>query len=452
MREKQKLLPKLRFPEFREAGEWEEKLIEDFFVVGSSKRVLQQDWTTQGVPFYRTRELVSLSKNEPFGSEIFISEELFSEISEKYGLPAEGDFLVSGVGTLGISYQVQAQDRFYFKDGNVLWFKLKGGIVSTFFKYCFEADEIQNQILGQASISTVGTYTIQNAKVTKFPCPSKIEEQQKNADFLASLDELIILEAQQLDTLKTHKKGLMQQLFPAEGETLPKLRFPEFRDAGEWENKKLSSLIQLISGLHLSPDQYSNSGTTPYFTGPSDFTNEIQTVSKWTEESTSIARENDILITVKGSGVGEIFFLALQSVAMGRQLMAIRSKKGSNRFIYQFLLTKRTRFGDLASGNLIPGLSRGDILDLEAHFPSLPEQQKIAECLASLDDLITAQTQKLAALKTHKKGLMQQLFPALVELDQNSTVKDSLTVRNQTDHEATTEEYSAVHRGKRDKK
>lgn len=206
--------PRLRFPEFREAGEWEQKLIEDFFDVGSSKRVLQQDWTTQGVPFYRTRELVSLSKNEPFGSEIFISEELFCEISGNYGLPAEGDFLVSGVGTLGISYQVQAQDRFYFKDGNVLWFKLKGGIVSTFFKYCFEADEIQNQILGQASISTVGTYTIQNAKVTKFSCPTNIEEQQEIADCLSSLDDLITAQSQKIDALKTHKKGLMQQLFP----------------------------------------------------------------------------------------------------------------------------------------------------------------------------------------------------------------------------------------------
>lgn len=208
-------VPKLRFPEFLDKGEWEQRLIEDFFFVGSSKRVLQQDWTTQGVPFYRTRELVSLSKNEPFGSEIFISEELFCEISEKYGLPTAGDFLVSGVGTLGISYQVQAQDRFYFKDGNVLWFKLKGGIVSTFFKYCFEADEIQDQILSQASISTVGTYTIQNAKATKFSCPPNIEEQQKIADCLSSVDELITAQTQKLDALKAHKKGLMQQLFPA---------------------------------------------------------------------------------------------------------------------------------------------------------------------------------------------------------------------------------------------
>ena len=208
--------PRLRFPGFRNVGEWEVKKIEDFFQVLSSKRVLQKDWTTHGVSFYRTRELVSLYKNEPFSSEIFISEELFSELSKKYGVPAAGDFLVSGVGTLGIAYQVQAGDKFYFKDGNVLWFKLKEGIVSTFFKYCFQSDIIQNQILGQTSISTVGTFTIQNAKKTEFLCPCDIKEQQKIADCLSSLDELIELQSRKVEILKQHKKGLMQQLFPQE--------------------------------------------------------------------------------------------------------------------------------------------------------------------------------------------------------------------------------------------
>ena len=207
-------VPRLRFPEFRGAGEWEKRVIEDFFEVGSSKRVLQNDWTTQGVAFYRTRELVSLSKSQPFRSEVFISEKLFDEISGWYGLPSEGDFLVSGVGTLGVAYQVQANDRFYFKDGNVLWFKLKNGIISDFFKYCFEADEIQDQIIEQASISTVGTYTIQNAKVTKFSCPPNLEEQQRIADCLSSLDDLTTAQVQKVEALKTHKKGLMQQLFP----------------------------------------------------------------------------------------------------------------------------------------------------------------------------------------------------------------------------------------------
>ncbi len=208
--------PRLRFPEFRDAGPWAIKKIDDYFDVRSSKRVLQKDWQEEGVPFYRTRELVSLSKNEPFSSEVYISEELFSELANKYGLPVEGDFLVSGVGTLGIAYQVKAGDRFYFKDGNVLWLRRKSNINSTFFLYSFGTPFVQKQIKGNASISTVGTYTIEKARKTNFACPPTKEDQQKIADCLASLHVLIRAQGEKIDALKQHKKGLMQQLFPQE--------------------------------------------------------------------------------------------------------------------------------------------------------------------------------------------------------------------------------------------
>ncbi|BCM76068.1 type I restriction-modification enzyme, S subunit [Aeromonas caviae] len=196
----------------RFSGEWQQCIIEDFFDVGSSKRVLQDDWKNEGTPFYRTRELVSLSKNEPFRSEVFIADELFHELSIKYGAPKPGDFLVSGVGTLGISYQVKDGDRFYFKDGNVLWFKIKEGLFSDYFKYCFQSDFLQEQIVAQASITTVGTYTIQNAKKTKFWCPPSIAEQQKISAVLSTADQEIAALQQKLDALKQEKMALMQQL------------------------------------------------------------------------------------------------------------------------------------------------------------------------------------------------------------------------------------------------
>ncbi|MFQ1989358.1 restriction endonuclease subunit S [Aeromonas veronii] len=196
----------------RFSGEWQQCIIEDFFDVSSSKRVLQDDWKNEGTPFYRTRELVSLSKNEPFRSEVFIADELFHELSIKYGAPKPGDFLVSGVGTLGISYQVKDGDRFYFKDGNVLWFKIKEGLFSDYFKYCFQSDFLQEQIVAQASITTVGTYTIQNAKKTKFWCPPSIAEQQKISAVLSTADQEIAALQQKLDALKQEKMALMQQL------------------------------------------------------------------------------------------------------------------------------------------------------------------------------------------------------------------------------------------------
>lgn len=193
-------------------GEWEVHTFEDYFDIGSSKRVLQSEWKDEGVPFYRTRELVSLAKREAFRSEIFISKELFDSLKEKYGTPTKGDLLVSGVGTLGISYLVGTDDKFYFKDGNVLWFKNLGNIDSKFFDYCFHSDFVKNQILNQATITTVGTYTITNAKKTKFRCPLDKQEQQKIASVLTTADKEIEMLETKLAHFKQEKKALMQQL------------------------------------------------------------------------------------------------------------------------------------------------------------------------------------------------------------------------------------------------
>ncbi|EZI29242.1 TPA: restriction endonuclease subunit S [Pseudomonas aeruginosa] len=256
--------------------------------------------------------------------------------------------------------------------------------------------------------------SIANDDFMGLPLPvSSPEEQQKIADCLSSLDELITAETQKLNGLKMHKMSLMQQLFPREGETVPRLRFPEFRDAGEWKEVAFSTQVELISGLHLAPDEYSDTGEVPYFTGPSDYANDLSLVGKWAVRSTNTGCAGDILITVKGSGVGELLYLELEEVAMGRQLMAVRPRSAHGGFVFHFLATQRQRLVALASGNLIPGLSRGDILGLTMSVPERDEQQAIAECLSSLDNLAAAQSLKIDALKTHKKGLMQQLFPVL---------------------------------------
>jgi type I restriction enzyme S subunit len=207
-------LPRLRFPEFKDSGEWEVKRVDEYFNVGSSKRVLQKDWKSQGIPFYRTRELVSLSRGELFKSEVFISEELYEKLKNEYGVPKEGDFLVSGVGTLGVCYLVKRNDKFYFKDGNVIWFSILDGVDANYFKYCFLSDNFQNQIFSQVSKSTVGTYTIQNAKKTRFWKPPLMKEQQKIASCLSSLDDVITAQTQKIELLEQHKKGLLQGLFP----------------------------------------------------------------------------------------------------------------------------------------------------------------------------------------------------------------------------------------------
>lgn len=244
------------------------------------------------------------------------------------------------------------------------------------------------------------------------PVPNiDIHEQKKIADCLCSLDDCIGAEIRKIDALKAQKHGLMQQLFPAEGQGLPSMRFPEF--AEHWDEVALSSQVELISGQHLAPGQYSIDGEIPYFTGPSDYVNSLNSVAKWTASTKNKGCKGDILITVKGSGVGELLHLTLEEVAIGRQLMAVRPIEADGKFLFQFFLMQRQRLVSLSAGNLIPGLSRGDLLGLKIVLPKREEQEKIGEFLSAIDTLIDKVSFKVNMLQQHKRGLMHGLFPAM---------------------------------------
>lgn len=180
----------------------------------------------------------------------------------------------------------------------------------------------------------------------------------------------------------------------------------------DWEVKFLGESIDLISGQHLGPDSYNNlADGIPYFTGPSDFTNDAKNLTKWTNQNTKFAETRDVLVTVKGSGVGQLHFLHLnQNVAIGRQLMAVRGIRTDNSFLFYALSRLSEKLEVLSRGNMIPGISRQDILKLRVPLPPLPEQQKIAEILTTWDEAITNTEALITAKRQLKKGLMQQLL------------------------------------------
>ena len=197
----------------QEFPEWEEKTLGELYSITSSKRVFQNEWTKTGVPFYRAREVVKLSENGFVDNELFISTEMFLEYKTKYGVPQENDLIVTGVGTIGRMYVVKASDKFYFKDGNIIWFKVINNVAdSQFVKQLFQSPIIKKQIEGNASITTVGTYTIDSAKKTLIPYPS-IPEQTKIANLLTAIDEKITTNQTQLNSVKQYKQGLLQQMF-----------------------------------------------------------------------------------------------------------------------------------------------------------------------------------------------------------------------------------------------
>jgi type I restriction enzyme S subunit len=190
---------------------WQTTTLGDIFEISSSKRVLQSDWKTSGVPFYRAREVVKLARNGEVENELFISEELFQEYSSKYGAPEEGDLMVSAVGTLGACYVVRPNDRFYYKDASVLRFKPKQNICSSFFQHAFRTTEVLDQV-HSGSGSTVGTYTIERANATKVRVPP-LPEQRRIAAILDKADALRTQRREALAQLDRLAQAIFVEMF-----------------------------------------------------------------------------------------------------------------------------------------------------------------------------------------------------------------------------------------------
>ena len=143
---------------------WEICYLGELFNVCSAKRVKQSDWRTEGVPFYRAREIVKLSNNDFVDNELYISEDHYQQVKKEYGIPQPGDLMVSGVGTIGKVYVVKDTDHFYYKDASVLCFENRNGIIdSQYAKYMLMSEFIQNQMRENSKGTTVDTITISTA-------------------------------------------------------------------------------------------------------------------------------------------------------------------------------------------------------------------------------------------------------------------------------------------------
>ena len=239
------------------------------------------------------------------------------------------------------------------------------------------------------------------------PLPvSTPKEQQKIADCLSSLDELIAEQGRKVEALNTHKKGLMQQLFPREGETQPRLRFPEFRNASEWEVRPLGKVAKNFDNKR-RPITSSNreAGAIPYYgaSGIVDyvvgyiFDEDLLCVSE--DGANLVARTSPIAFSISGK------------TWVNNHAHVLKFETAcTQKFVEVYL--NSIKLDDFITGMAQPKLNKAMLDSIPIPYPGAIEQQCIASCLSSLDALITAATQELDTLKTHKKGLMQQLFPS----------------------------------------
>jgi type I restriction enzyme S subunit len=422
-------VPKLRFPEFRDAGEWEEYVLADIALEKFSNGVFNDpNKVGKGYKLVNVLDMYI----ESYIDETKLSLADISDTEFKKNKVENGDifFTRSSLVKEGIAksniYLGNAHDITF--DGHLIRLRPNKNItLPLFLHFGLRSEAVRSQLVAKGKTATMTTIGQSDIADTKILIAKKIEEQKKIADCLTSIADRITAETQKLATLKAHKKGLTQQLFPAEGETLPKLRFPEFRDHPEWINTFLGKVSKITSGG--TPNRSSKEfwqGNIPWVTTSLIDFNIIDSTNEYISEiglkssSAKLFPKNTILMAMYGQGKtrGKVAILGIEATTNQACAAILLNQDVFTSFVFQNLASRYDEIRELSNAGGQKNLSSTLIETIHFSYPKdKKEQKKIADCFSSLDQLITAQTQKIATLKTHKKGLMQQLFPSVKEVE-----------------------------------
>jgi len=401
--EKKGLVPELRFPEFQDKGEWKvKKLVNLVSTIKPPKKLLTEDYLEVG-----DYPVIDQSKDYICGW----TNDHDALVTDPLPLIIFGDHTC----TLKLATKPFAQgaDGIKILESNDL-------IEPQYLYQFLQADPVVME-------SYKRHFSILKEKKVLFPNKDR-GEQQKIADCFSSLDQLIAAHTKKHEALQRYKKGLLQNLFPAEGKSVPKLRFPEFRDKGEWVIKDLIEFFPNIrNGFVGTASPYYEENGVPYLQGKNiklGYINETGLIrisqAFHSKQKKSQLRENDILMVQSGH-VGECAVVCKEFDDANCHALIILSPTGqtcSSFFKYLFYAPSgRALITKVKTGNTIAHILASDLCAMQVLVPKLEEQQKIADCLSSIDKLITSQSQKIEALKDHKKALMQRLFPSMDEVE-----------------------------------
>lgn len=418
----QALVPRLRFPEFRDGSGW------------PSVRLghLAERVTTRNTDESVTRVLTNSAEHGVLNQRDYFDKDIATKGNlDGYYVVESGDFVYNP--RISTAAPVGPLSRNHVDQGvmSPLYTVVRFNRADTdFYAHYFKSTSWHSYL---KSVSSTGArhdrMSITNADFMRMPVPNPHpSEQQKIADCLGSLDDLIAAQRRKLAALRDHKKGLMQQLFPREGETRPRLRFPEFEKGPDWKVVPLGRL------LARDPQYGANASAVPFSEGLpayiriTDINDDgrylpqgrVSVDMEVTEDD--YLQKGDIVLARTGASVGKSYRYRPDDgrLVFAGFLIRVRPNpaKLESRFLGVFLSTSRywdwVHITSARSGQ--PGINGREFASMPLPIPpdgdSQAEQQRIADCLSALDTLITAQAEKLDALHSHKRGLMQQLFPS----------------------------------------
>lgn len=408
-------LPQIRFKGFE--VEWEEKALERLFPITSAARVHKNEWTKSGVRFFRSSDVVSLFKGND-NTKAFISHKLYEELSAKVGRIEKGDMLVTGGGSIGIPYLVETNEPLYFKDADLLWFKIREAVDSHYLYTFLSSDPFRRHLKSISHIGTIAHYTVEQAKSTPLRLPKTIPEQTQIGGYFRELDRLIGLHQRKHDKLAALKKAMLQKMFPQAGGTTPEIRFKGF--SGEWVETKLGDVGLFYRGISYNATNVCGSGllvlrSSNIQSSRLILDSDLQFVNKECPEEISL-RKGDIAICMSNGSkalVGKSAVCESNPVTpttVGAFCSIYRSENTLSPYLLQ-TVKYSNYLHELLAGSSINNLKNSDLCNLIFRIPpKKPEQQKIATYFRKLDDLISKHAIQLQKLKQIKYACLEKMF------------------------------------------
>jgi len=399
MKNENKLIPRLRFPEFVNEGKWDIKTIDSIGHVVTGNTPSKENIEYWGSDYVWVTAQ-DFKEKYIFDSVLKLTEK---GKNQTRFLP-KNSVLVTCIASIGLN-SINKVECATNQQINAIILNSLHHFEFVYYSINVNTKRLKN-LAGQTAVQIVNKSTFEKFKIQ---LPKSLKEQKKIASCLSSLDDLITAHSQKLEVLKEHKKGLMQVLFPQDGEKVPKLRFPEFENEGEWEEKKLGDCGNVVPSGDLDFNSFSADYTTEHIYPI--YSNCVSNKGLYGYNTYPKYKKDSVTITARGT-LGVAFFRPTEFVGIGR-LLVVSDLIDDDPIFLKENWNYYARI-PLENGG-IPQLTASKAKFVTLLFPKLQEQQKIASCLSYLDELIIAQDEKIEQLKLHKKGLTQGLFPNIKE-------------------------------------
>jgi len=417
MSKTRKILPELRFPEFSNNETWTDRKLSDVLFEHREKSTGNE-------------EVYSVSVHKGVINQIEHLGRVFAASNtENYKRVLPGDIIYTKSPTGDFPFGIIKQSKV---SKPVIVSPLYGVfrpetaelgvILDAYFEYPERTVNYLSSIVQKGAKNTINIHNdIFLSKSLVLPLDKR--EQRKIASCIISIDEVIAIHIEKLELLNEHKKGLIQNLFPIEGERVPKYRFKDFKKDDHWEIKELNELGDLINGLTYSPTDVRKDGllvlrSSNIQNGMIDLKDCVYV--RTDIKGANLSKPNDILVCVRNGskaliGKNAIISKNVPIATHGAFMTVFRTKIPE--FVFQLFQTDLYNNQVMAGlGATINSINGKDLLKYKFPIPKNPrEQQKIASCLSTLDEIIAAQSEIIEQLKQHKKGLMQRLLPKTID-------------------------------------